>query len=100
MRNLGESGGVVSVNLTVNQLPSHTHQLMATTSRADRDTPSGSLLAAPNENFYASGSAGNLVPLNPNALQVIGEGQPHNNMPPYLCLNFVISLQGLYPSRS
>ncbi|GGM19980.1 phage tail protein [Deinococcus aerophilus] len=95
---LGDVGGAESVTLTPPQLPAHTHTLQAVASPAESATPKGKLLArVVGGPIYSSGPA--TVALAPSALTAQGEGQPHNNLPPYLTLNFCIAVQGLFPSR-
>jgi microcystin-dependent protein len=95
---LGGQGGIERVTLTVNQLPAHTHAVLAGSTEADRRSPKGALPARPAEPAYAaSGTAVSMagVTLNPS-----GGGQPHNNLQPYLCVNFIISLFGIFPSQA
>jgi microcystin-dependent protein len=92
---LGEGGGVETVTLTQQQLPPHTHPLMASSSAATTGTPGvTAALATPGVPIYAP--AQNLVPMGP----VGGPGQPHGNRQPYTVLNYCIALQGIFPSRN
>ena len=92
---LGESGGQESVQLTTGQLPAHTHGTGASTSEQSTDLPGGNVpavggaYAAPGDGPTAGG------PTTP-----AGGGLPHNNMSPFLALNFCIALQGIFPSRN
>jgi microcystin-dependent protein len=100
-RNLGQSGGEKTVTLTQSQIPSHSHRVEGTV---------GAITASPSKATFASASLGHAsaygpstgtpVPMNANAVETSGGGQPHDNMPPYLALNFIISLQGIFPPRS
>jgi microcystin-dependent protein len=92
----GQIAGSSSVTLVPAQLPQHTHILQASTSLGDSNTPEGKTVAAQTANPYASGSNTTMAP---GALQTAGSNQPHSNMQPYLVLNFVIALQGIFPSR-
>ena len=100
-RFLGEEGGAETVTLLQSEIPAHTHGLMA------QSTPLGGTVV-PQDNSYnrtASGnlyntSAVNLVPMAPEAIAPAGGSLPHNNMMPYLTLNFCIALQGIFPPRT
>jgi len=100
-RTLGESGGEPTVTLTQSQIPSHSHTVEGAAG-ADTASPSGATFgSAPRGRASAYGAAsGTLVQMNANAVATAGGGQPHDNMPPYLALNFIIALQGVYPARS
>ena len=98
---LGEAAGSTSVTVNIQQLPTHTHFLQASSSNGDSAFPSNpnpNVLAALNSPIYNAPS--NLVTLNPAAVTSVGGSQPHNNMMPYLVLNFIIALQGIFPSRN
>lgn len=98
-RRLGEQGGVETVTLSEAQIPSHQHAANATTDSANQRSPGGHTPAVGGgrgTTFYAA-------PENPGAfsgLQNTGGSQAHNNLQPYLVMNFIIALVGLYPSRS
>lgn len=100
---LGEAGGVPAVTLLSSQLPSHSHALNGSTVTADQTSPVGAIPAAPpaqrGQNFFAV-AAGASPAMNANLLAPAGSGLPHNNLPPYLTLNFCIALAGIYPARS
>ena len=98
---LGEKAGQESVSLLTTQIPSHTHTLGASTQAATSDVPApeavpgrstGGLLA------YAAATPG--TALSSSALSTAGGSQPHNNMMPYLVLNYCIATQGIFPSRN
>ena len=99
-RQLGQTGGTESVTLTAAQMPSHAHQAQGSLSTANANVPSGSTLlgSTPTQYTYASGSADN-VDMAPDSLATTGGGQPHSNMQPYLAINFIIALLGVYPGR-
>ena len=96
-RRLGESGGSDTVTLAANQIPPHTHDNSGVIDAPDTSSPSGARLAA--APMYEAGDAGGLVELGSNTGSS-GGGQPHNNQQPYLGVNFVIALVGVYPSRN
>ena len=95
-RRLGEKSGVENVILTTNQIPSHTHSLRVKDDDADQGSPVNNVLA--NANVY-SGAAPDAV-MNTGAIQNTGGGQQHTNVQPYLCVNYIIALQGIFPSRN
>lgn len=96
-RRLGQRGGVEMVTLTEAQMPNHTHSLMAEDDETGEDNdPNNATLAK--AGIY--GAASSLVDMSETSLTAAGGSQPHNNMQPYLTINFIIALQGLYPSRS
>ncbi|HEX8169724.1 MAG TPA: tail fiber protein [Thermoanaerobaculia bacterium] len=93
---IGETGGVESVTLTTQQIPVHTHALIGSTDNGAQATPANNILAssvvlAPYANETASS------PMAANAVSPVGGSQPHENMQPYLCLNYIISLYGEFP---
>lgn len=94
---LAETGGVETVTLTVAQIPAHSHALMATSNNASSANAAGKLLAtAPSYTPYIQDApASNLAA---TSIGSTGGSQPHNNFQPYLCVDFIISLFGLFPS--
>jgi len=97
---LGEQGGSTSVTLNQSQMPQHIHVLQATNQDipANRTTDPANNFLGPANNLY--GQPLNLTALDPSAVSNVGGSQPHNNMMPYLALNFIIALQGIFPSRN
>lgn len=98
----GQRLGVEQVTLTTAQLPPHTHQVPAVDAPGTSDNPSGAVWAQSrrgraSEPLY--GPAANLVAMAPGVVGDAGGTQPHDNQPPYLALQFVIALQGIYPPR-
>jgi microcystin-dependent protein len=102
LHDLGEIGGAETVTLLQSEIPSHTHGLRANADFADVQTPSSarSIARSQNANAYKAPAGQPLVDMAPQALAPSGAGQPHNNMQPYLTLNFNIALQGVFPPRS
>ena len=96
---LAETGGVETVTLTVSQIPAHSHPLLATSSIASQQNVSPNLFAeATLFNPYI-----NIAPTTPMAPQMggsTGGSQPHNNFQPYLCVDFILSLFGIFPSQT
>ena len=104
-RKQGAKGGVEQVTLTVNQIPSHAHgrSLKATSLDADSTDPEGKLLAkSTGGSAYHTVKASDqtTVAMHPGVLTNTGGSQPHFNLAPTLCLNFIVALVGIYPSRS
>ena len=100
-RRLGQRLGVESETLTEAQLPNHTHSARGTTTRAAEFEPTAlSSLARSSNPIYQSDTSTNLTYMNERVLSATGGNLAHDNMQPYLVLNFIIALQGLYPSRS
>jgi microcystin-dependent protein len=104
LRDLGETGGEQTVTLLQTEMPAHSHSAQATT---DLTTPN----ASPTNNLWASGQkgfgnvytpsvAGQNKPMSPFGTSIAGGNLPHNNMPPFLGLTFIIALQGVFPARS
>jgi len=99
LRDLGEMGGVESVTLLDSEIPFHNHTISASAAAGVQTSPVGQKLAnGVGINMYST-STGALTQLNPAALPPAGGGLPHNNMQPYLTLNFCIALQGIFPQR-
>ncbi|MBS0206163.1 MAG: phage tail protein [Planctomycetes bacterium] len=91
-----ETGGAETVTLTVSQIPAHSHPWQATSAGATNSSPVSNALATSTAATYS-----NLVPASPMASHSVaftGGNQPHNNFQPYICINYIISLYGIYPS--
>jgi microcystin-dependent protein len=96
---LGEMAGVESVTITTATLPIHNHAVMASTAIASNPNPDGNILASsPTIAPYVIDIAG--PALAANTVQFVGGSQPHDNMMPYLCINFIISLYGVFPTQT
>ena len=101
LHDLGEMGGSDTVTLSVSEIPVHTHALMAAPSAALVRLPGANVAMGRSRNGNAyQDTPGNLVAMNVNTIAPAGGGAPHNNMQPYLTLNFCIALQGVLPSRT
>jgi len=94
---LGLRAGTEAVTLQASQMPAHSHQF-SLAAVASGSLPAGQLLASPGgDDFIATNPD---APLSPQAIGQAGGNQPHYNMQPYLCVNFIISLFGIFPSQS
>ena len=93
---LAETGGAEEITLTVNQIPSHTHPLLGSADSSNQRVPTGLVLGRGAADAYARQfTAGNLAP---SSVGPVGGSQPHTNFQPYLCVDFIISLFGIFPS--
>ena len=102
-RRLGEKVGIETVSLTEAQIPSHSHTMRGTNQTGGVEVPSNlsSFARRGGGSFlYQANTSANLVNLASETIRATGGGQAHSNIQPYLTLNFIIALQGLYPSRS
>jgi microcystin-dependent protein len=95
---LAETGGVETVTLTVSQIPAHSHPLLATNAAATSTSPSTNVFAKPSKNMYRDPPPANAM--GPQAVGSTGGSQPHDNFQPYLCVDFIISLFGIFPSQT
>lgn len=98
---LGEVGGSTSVTVTQQTMPTHTHTLVASATDADSKSPLGRVLARQVGTPYTTTApGGQLIGFPADAVSNFGGSQAHNNMMPYLVLNFCIALQGIFPSQN
>ena len=94
---LGETGGAEEVTLTVNQIPAHGHPAQAVAAPGTANTPVGNLLAESSAiNLYLVDAPDSQMA--GQAVTTVGGSQPHSNFQPYLCVSFIISLYGIFPS--
>jgi microcystin-dependent protein len=93
---LADTGGVETVTLTPSQIPVHTHALLASTDVPALSAPSGNVTGQAAAKLYRAGTP--TLNMNSAAIAQAGGSQPHDNFQPYLCVNFIISLFGIYPS--
>lgn len=98
LHDLGETGGSETVTLLESEIPAHTHTLNTVTDSGLQSTPGGAVSGR--AGLYKTNPAGNtLVNMSLNAVAPVGSSQPHNNLQPYLTVNFCIALQGVFPQR-
>ncbi|MDE2401051.1 MAG: phage tail protein [Burkholderiales bacterium] len=98
----GQPLGEEAHTLNANEVPAHQHRLQASADLANMTSPGGTVLAAKprgGRDIYAP-AASPTTPLNPDSIGATGAGQAHDNMQPFLALNFVIALQGIFPSHN
>jgi microcystin-dependent protein len=94
---LAQTGGAETVTLTTQTIPAHTHTVLATTNSNTASLPGGNLLAAGPDIYDVNVPGPNqMAP----AISFVGGSQPHQNFQPYLCVNFILSLFGIFPSPS
>lgn len=102
-RRLGERTGIEVVSLTESQIPSHSHTMRGTTTLANSTSPTNTTSlgrSGGGGRTYTTTVGTNQVDMSSQMMSITGGGQSHTNMQPYLTLNYIIALQGLYPSRS
>jgi microcystin-dependent protein len=99
---IGEPSGTETVTLTVNQIPAHNHLVRANAGGADVSSPSGALIASGSggPSWFSAAPASPQQFLAGNALAPDGGSQPHDNMLPFLAVNFIICLSGVFPSQN
>jgi microcystin-dependent protein len=96
---LAQTGGAEEVTLTIQQTPVHNHAYLTTGNAGTQIDPAGNLLSAsPTIDFYIVDTP--TSPMSPLAVGAVGGSQPHTNFQPYLCLDFIISLFGIFPSQT
>jgi microcystin-dependent protein len=106
-RFIGENGGAETVTVLVSEIPAHNHNFVGTTANSSTVTSSGNQVAngftgnfqsSVQVKMYSTAAPNSLM--NPNAIGISGSSLPHNNLMPYLTLNFCIAMQGIFPPRS
>lgn len=101
LHDLGEAGGQETVTLLESEIPQHTHSLRGSADDGESKIPTSSRVIGRSVGGFAyQTTTSGLQPLAPQALAPAGGNAPHNNMQPYLTLNFCIALQGVFPPRS
>ncbi|HZP68109.1 MAG TPA: tail fiber protein [Rudaea sp.] len=96
---LGERGGEQAHTLSISEIPTHTHTAMGTSSTGNQPVPATALYGVAAQQPYLPPD-NNLGAMNPATLANVGGSQAHENMQPYLVLNFSIALQGIFPSQT
>ncbi len=99
---LGQAGGTAAITLLQSEMPAHGHGAQGTIDDGQFQAPAADrALAVSNPGFaYQTNTSQNLTQMNPQTLGLAGSSAPHNNLQPYLVLNFIIAMQGVYPPRS
>ena len=95
---IGEQSGVEIVTLTTTQIPAHSHVPQAVSGNGDQTTPQNGVWAGTADSRYSSNAPS--VVMNVGAVSAAGGSQPHDNMMPFLVINFIISLFGVFPSQT
>jgi len=95
---IGQVAGAETVTLSTPQIPAHSHALGVSSSQGNAPGPAGGVSAASTLDQYATAAPS--LAFSPNALSNAGGSQPHDNMSPFLVVNFIISLFGIYPSQT
>lgn len=93
---LAETGGAEQITLSVQQIPSHSHPWLATTATATNSSPVSNALAQGTAAFYDNSTPS--TPMAGGMISPVGGSQPHENRQPYICINYIISLFGIFPS--
>lgn len=99
---IGQKAGVETVTLTTNQIPGHTHAVQANSGAGSSGSPAGNFWAASGTQIYNTGDVNGQPDVSMNAVAIGSSGgsQPHDNMMPFLCVSFIISLFGVFPSQN
>ena len=97
-RVVGEASGSASVTLLESEMPAHTHALSGVNTTADAQAPDNNALARSPVKAFHAGTPDSSLSF--NALGISGASFPHNNLPPYLVMNFCIAMQGVFPPRT
>jgi microcystin-dependent protein len=95
---LAETGGVETVTLTTSTIPTHSHPFLGTVNLANATAPNNATLAQLSGGVKLYTAVSGATPMSPNMIGSTGGSQPHDNFQPYLCIDFIISLFGVFPS--
>ena len=96
---LGQTGGSETVTLLTNQMPAHTHLVSASSSNGNTVSPQSAFPASNANNNRDYNTSANTT-MSSQMISAAGGSQPHNNVQPYTCVNFIIALEGIFPSRN
>lgn len=96
---IGQLAGEESVTLTVQQMPQHSHPVSCNSASSSSPAPAVANFGATSSNAYALGTSANAT-MAPGTIGFAGGNQPHDNLMPYVAINFIISLFGVYPSQT
>ena len=108
---IGETGGTETVTLTVSQIPAHNHAMQVANTSGTTNTPSKDVMPAKGANLvfpgatkqirtFADAGTGNKVTAPVQSVSTAGGSQPHDNVKPYVCINYIICLQGIFPTQN
>jgi microcystin-dependent protein len=99
---LGQTGGAESVTLTTQQMPTHTHPLVATNDLGSANSPTNALPGSTpvQAQAFPYGTDEPLANMDPSSISPVGGSQPHDNMQPFLTISFIISLFGIFPQQT
>ncbi len=97
---IGEAAGVETVTLTTQQIPAHNHVPLANSGTGTTNNPANNVWAAQPAYLQYNAAGSEDTNLRANAIQLTGGSQPHDNMIPYVAVNYIISLYGVYPSQN
>jgi microcystin-dependent protein len=98
---LAETGGAEEITLTVQQIPAHGHSLLGSANQATTNTPASNVFAqSSGATIFPYGTDQPLTTLHPSTVSPVGGSQPHTNFQPYMCVDFIISLFGIFPSAT
>lgn len=96
---MGQMAGVESVTLTTQQIPIHTHPAIVSGDQGEQVSPQGKMLGSnPTVSLFRPGVPN--ATLHPNTVGLVGGNQPHENMQPFICINYIISLYGIFPQQT
>jgi microcystin-dependent protein len=95
---LGQLAGTETVTLTTNEIPAHTHSLGANSGSGTQASPAGGVWAASSLDEFSTEAVAHTMA--PSTVAATGGNQPHDNIPPFLVVNFIIALFGVFPSQN
>ena len=95
---IGQMAGVEQVTLNISQIPAHTHSMSVSNDVPTGSSPQNNFLGQAATKLYRSGNPS--TTLNAGSVGLQGGSQPHDNVQPFLCVNFIIALYGIYPTQN